>query len=208
MPTAPRPGFVPRPVDFDQARKITRHEVGHWVAANCCGFSAGDITVTLRGDGGHLASASIELESDLTSMELIKSYLRRRIIVLSAGAIAESMKQNGTFIDGYAAKELIHGGAQNDHKGIRELLRILRGMTYGVPKNEKKANGQLAVLNEELFKRTADLIELHADVVWNLSDAIAHKAKFTDQAFGMTESEIRSLPAISSWLTNLGPRYE
>ncbi|CUW85620.1 MULTISPECIES: hypothetical protein [Rhizobium/Agrobacterium group] len=188
----------------ERAVRVVRHEVGHWIVGQYHGFKSGPIEITmLRGDG-HRGSAQIETDCDLRSVELLDSYLRRRISTLFAGALAESLGEDGKVNNQYAARELEIGGAQNDHKGIRELLRVLRGMTFGAPpSDETKANKQLQTLSDDIWKDTAEIIETNHELIGELTRTIMERAEKVDKKFGYRAPTFRKIPALAAWIESL-----
>ncbi|MBY3031654.1 hypothetical protein HF265_21630 [Rhizobium leguminosarum] len=200
MPLPGLPGKSMPPHLIEKAQAVARHEVGHWAIGYCLGFKVGDISIVIQEVDHYRGHAVIELESDLSSLELVESYLRRRIMVLFAGVMAESLKPNGVPQKDYAKNELEKGGATNDHKGIRELLRVLRGVAYGPPRHKKKLQGELDTLNDELWNATEALVMKHHKLILGLGGAIAEKASARGKAFGLTETQIVVLPDVAEWL--------
>ncbi len=191
----------------ERAVKVVRHEVGHWIVGRYHGFKSGPIEITmLRGDG-HRGSAQIETDCDLRTMDLLESYLRRRISTLFAGALAESLSEDGKVNNKYAANEFSSGGATNDHKGIRELLRILRGMTLGPPpSDEAKANKQLQNLSDDIWKETAEILESNYELIEELTHTIMERAEKVDKKFGYRAATFRKIPVLEAWIESLPKR--
>jgi hypothetical protein len=83
------------------------------------GFATDEVTVRIIGHDGHDGSATIQLAQPLTSLDAIKSYLERRVLVLYAGALAETLRPGHTpesGVDTDKAVDIIHGamGAEQD----------------------------------------------------------------------------------------------
>jgi hypothetical protein len=167
------------------------------------GFMPGDIEITIthfaRGNRG---GASITLQDELRSIDDVRSYARRRIIVLFAGAFAESLSPQGNVDPQYAVQELEgeQGGAKDDFSKIRELLRILRSIEYGSPSSEAEHEEQLRALQTPLWDRSGEVIEQDHEIVLGMAPAIAARAKNINVPFGMKEQEIRDLPEVKEWL--------
>lgn len=186
---------------LERALTVVRHEIGHWLVGIHHGFICGDVKVVIYAKDGHYAQAAIELESDLSSTELITSYLKRRISVLYAGALAESMHSSGKVNDPYAINELEKRGAVNDHKGVRELLRVLRGITFGPrPDTDKKCNAQLKTLADTLWADTKAVLEANHEVITAATEAIVMRAKAVNKEFSMRGPIIRKIPEVAAWL--------
>lgn len=185
----------------ERALPVVRHEIGHWLVGIHHGFIGGGVTALIQHNDGHHAHAVIEVESDLRTIELVKSYLRRRICVLYAGALAESMDNSGQVRDAYAVRELEQRGAVNDHKGIRELLRVLRGIEFGAPPaTEEEGNKQLKKLVDELWIETKDILEANYEVIAAATVAIVERAEAIGKEFSMRGPIIRKIPAVGAWL--------
>lgn len=187
----------------EQTIRVVRHEVGHWLLAEYHGFKAGEIKVMMPAKGGQYGHSEIELESDLTSTEQIKSYLRRRISVLYAGSLAESLGEDGKINRLYANNELEKGGATNDFKGIRELLRVLRGATLGAPGDKDKTTKQLATLGDEIWLQTVEVVEVNHELIQGLTRSILERAERPDKAFGYRGPTFRKIPNLAEWLATL-----
>ncbi len=185
----------------DRALAVVRHEVGHWLVGVHHGFFCGNVKVVIHDSDGHYAQAGIELECDLRSIDLVKSYLRRRISVLYAGALAESMGTSDKVNDTYAVRELEKRGAVNDHKGARELLRVLRGIEFGPrPGTDEECNKQLKKLAAELWADTKAVLEANHKVIAAATEAILMRAEAIDKEFSMRGPIIRKIPAVAAWL--------
>ena len=187
----------------ERAIKVVRHEVGHWIAGEYHGFRSGSIEITMTKDGGHRGQAEIFPDSDLRSLELAQSYLRRRISVLYAGVLAESLGDDGKVNNGYANHELQTGGATNDFKGIRELVRVLRGMIHGPAVDEKTMTKQFERLTNEIWKETTELVETNHDLIQGLTRVIMGRASRIGTKFGHRAPTFRKIPVLAEWLAAL-----
>lgn len=188
----------------ERAVKVVRHEVGHWIASEHHGFKSGKLEITMLHGDGHHGRAETQTEGDLRSLEMLDSYLRRRISTLFAGALAESLSEDGRVNNQYAGKELTSGGAQNDHKGVRELLRVLRGMTFGPPPiHDEETNKQLQKLSDDIWKDTVAIIENNYELIEGLTHAIMERAEKIDKPFGYRGATFRKIPALKTWLESL-----
>src|SRR6201995_3461370 len=100
-----------------------RHECGHLVVARSLGFSTGGI---------HLspveAGASIDLLLSLKTIDEVLEFIERRVQVLYAGSLAESL--NRTKIQNDVANKLLMSTAANDFAKVRELVRMWVGLKH------------------------------------------------------------------------------
>jgi ATP-dependent Zn protease len=81
--------------DRQRIMPVAQHEVGHFVAARVLRFRTVGISVEMLPKGGHAGGAEITLSEALHSLEETKEYLRRRVQVLYAGALAQTLRENG-----------------------------------------------------------------------------------------------------------------
>jgi hypothetical protein len=86
-----------------------QHELGHFVAGRVNGFSFGGMSLTIMGPGlGHRSEAAIlPAESEMRTVESVRSYLRRRAVVLYSGALAESLDDSSLKVDNDKAIRII-----------------------------------------------------------------------------------------------------
>ena len=75
----------------DRALQIAHHEMGHYVVARALGFETGGVTLTVTMDLRHKGGATINLVRPLSSMDAMRAYLEARIIMLFAGAMAQTL---------------------------------------------------------------------------------------------------------------------
>jgi hypothetical protein len=75
---------------------IFRHEAGHMMIARLFGLDTGKPTLAAA-----FASAEVTLDPDLPNMGAAISYIERRIIILCAGAMAESLRTMKSIISSF-----------------------------------------------------------------------------------------------------------
>jgi hypothetical protein len=152
-------------VDIARATIVARHESGHLIVARSYGFSTGDIKLTTE-EGG----AVVELQPSVPTVDKIVEYLEKRIVVLYAGSLAESLVQKK--VDGPKAIKFLNSTAKNDYAKVRELARVLAGIAHpNVGRDEfEKA---LADNDSRLFNDAAKLIEGNYDVIFDLTQFFA-----------------------------------
>lgn len=108
-----------RPVD------VLKHEAGHMVVANVLGFQ----TDRLVYKHSH-ARAELAIDLTLSDTAAVAGFIRRRVPILYAGALAESL--NGEKVDTDKAFKLVRGPeAADDYSKARELFRVLAGIERG-----------------------------------------------------------------------------
>jgi hypothetical protein len=70
----------------DLARRVAQHEMGHYVIARAMGFRTGDVSIEIIGPiDGHRGAAEVTLPEPAATIDEVRTYLERRVIVLYAG---------------------------------------------------------------------------------------------------------------------------
>lgn len=196
---------IPHPLS-EVALRVARHEAGHWVIGSRLGFPCNDIMINIIRADHYIGSAAVIVESDLSSLDQIKSYARRRIVNLYAGAVAESLNRDGSINDTYALRELRERGATNDFKGAREVIRILRGVTYGAPPSDEAAlQKQLSAIDEELYGVTRTLVKEDSELIVKLATLVASEFKTPGHKFGLSGRKLNRMPEVMKWKASLPP---
>lgn len=189
----------------DLARRVAQHEMGHYVVARALGFRTGDVSIELTGPiDGHRGAAAVTLPTATGSIDLIADYLRRRVIVLYAGGIAEALPRYGSpskKVDIESAIKIIRNpglGAEQDHAKARELINVLRNVTRcgtdGADDSETQA--ELDNLDEQLFSRAVELVESHVDTILGLAGNLAARLTATKTPVVMKAADLEELPAV------------
>ena len=117
----------------DRALQIAHHEMGHYVVARALGFETGGVTLTVTKDLRHQGGASITLVRPISSMEAMTEHLEARMMVLLAGAMAQTLPSKPSAekrVDKRQATAILKGeqGAEQDYAKIRELQHLLRNL--------------------------------------------------------------------------------
>jgi len=189
----------------DLARRVAQHEMGHYVVARLMGFRTGDVSIELTGlMGGHQGRAALELPTATGSLDQVADYLRRRVIVLYAGGIAEALPAYGSpskSVDVDKAIEIIRNpihGAEQDHAKATELIHVLRNIakhdTDAV--DGRTVQAELDELDGQLFSRAVQLVEEHADAVLGLAGNLAARVTAIKSPAIITATELKRLPTM------------
>lgn len=185
-----------RPHVFRIARQVALHEAGHYVAARVLGFKTGDLELTMQDGGGHHASCDIKLYQPLTDEAAIVDYLERRIVVLTAGAMSETLR-NGEFDNQAACDSSNTGGAMNDRAKAREHLQLLRNIQHKTaPSDENEILAQMSVIDQALWKRAGELVVAEYEQIEGIGPALAARMLHLGQRAVLTGAEIDALPAV------------
>lgn len=168
----------------ERAREVAQHEMGHYVIARAMGFQTGDVTLEITGPRlGHRGSATISLSRPVKTIEEIQAYLEGRVIVLYAGAAAQTLPMRSApskKVDVKRAIEIIrrlNQGAEQDHAKARELVNLLRNImkTTTGASNSVATDDELNVLDEKLFNRSVELVERYAETIIGLGGNLSNR---------------------------------
>lgn len=147
----------------EDLRPSIRHEFGHIAVAKAHGFKT--VGVLLMDDE---AGAESNLCLSLPTLEDVKTHLRRRIQVLYAGSLAQSLNSAGK-VDTAVCCKFLKQSARDDFRKIGELSRMLVGIEHpGLsPEDFQK---QLTSAEHELSLEAATLVESKVKLIWQLTN--------------------------------------
>lgn len=196
-----------RPIPFmhhheEIARKVARHEMGHYVVATVLGFRTGDVTLRLIGMDGHHGGTAVTLARSLRTLEDVGDHLERRVQILYAGAIAETLKpfSPDKSVDEAEAIAIIDNpkGAEQDKAKAVELILLLRNLRHPDTSVTEDAAPQAEVnaINDALWQKTVTLVETYRDDILGLAGNLAQRATHTNQVFTLTDAELSDLKAV------------
>ena len=191
----------------DYFRKIAQHEMGHYVASRRLGFNTGDVSVQVTGiNMGHSGEAVILPYEPLRSLGEIEQYLRRRIIVLFAGVLSETLfsaepSRSVTEDNQAKAIEILehpNSGAHVDYAKIRELRTVLRNLRFPEtnPLDDGGVRKELQALSDELWGEAIELINEHFDLICGLAGNLTQRLTELKERVTITAAELEALPAV------------
>jgi hypothetical protein len=111
-------------MSYDCIGATILHELGHWLLAKENGFKAGGGIKIEQNNGCITGLARIYPEPLLDSVEDVKEYIKKRIMILLGGACAESLFM------GTNSKMIMETTASDDNGKIVELSYIYYGLVY------------------------------------------------------------------------------
>ena len=172
----------------DRALQIAHHEMGHYVVARALGFETGGVTLTVTMDLRHKGGATINLVRPLSSMDAMRAYLEARIIMLFAGAMAQTLPSapvGAKRVDLSDAAAILNGalGAERDDAKIRELRHLLRNISY--PDTDLASSDRIATelkaINDCLWLRAQEMVEALAESITGLGAAMVDRMVLVEQ---------------------------
>lgn len=193
-----------QPHQRDRARIVAQHEMGHYVMAKAMGFTSGEVTLTLLGHDGHKAGATIYLEEPFESIEQVRRYLERRVVVNFAGAIAETLPRDSSPIRGAdreRAGVIIKGiTCESDYGKAREAIAMLRNIQHPGTLDPDEASEQKQQIYDRLWKRSADLVEQFeitiVGVAGALTQRLTREGKLDSYSATLSEDVLTNTPTI------------
>lgn len=193
------PPSIPYPVQShlrETVLKVARHEVGHMIAAKVVGFKTGGITIELTDNrGAYKGGAEIILPRPVTSLEEAGSYISDRVVVLWAGALAESVKDGKADQDAACAC-LNSGGGILDHGKARELLNLLRNIRFPSAQTDEEKQAGLTAIENEVWARAIAAVEAEEPLIVGMAGRVAHLVRMTATKYTLSEAEIAATPNI------------
>ena len=192
------PDFDP-PLNFDErelAKRVARHEAGHYIAGRVLGFRMNGIEIALYARGGYKGGAEIYLSEDLSGDASVLNYLERRGVVLYAGALAEALEGTSGVIDYDKAVQYSRDGSFGDAVKVAELLHLIRNIRHGLEPTDTAHTEQLSAINDEIWKKAAGLVAEDRDLIEGLAGRLAQQVLTIGVAFGLDEDTINAMPAI------------
>jgi len=172
----------------EHAWQIAHHEMGHYVVARALGFATGGVTLTVTMDLRHQGGASINLARSISSMEAMKEHLEARMMVLMAGAMAQTLPSKPSAakrVDKLKATAILKGeqGAEQDYAKIRELQHLLRNIAYPDtdPASGERITAELKAMTDRVWGRTQKIIEDQAETIAELAAALVDGMVLVEQ---------------------------
>jgi hypothetical protein len=176
------------PAVREHALQIAHHEMGHYVVARALGFATGGVTLTVTMDLRHRGGAAIQLARSTTSIEVMKEHLEARMMVLLAGAMAQTLpskRSAGKRVDKPTATAILKGeqGAERDFAKFTELQHLLRNITCPDtdPASTEQITAQLSAMNDRVWLRTQQIIEAQAETIAELAGALVDGMVIVEQ---------------------------
>lgn len=176
------------PAIRERAIQIAHHEIGHYVMARALGFATGGVTLSVTMDLRHQGGASITLARPITSMETLASYLEARMMVLMAGAMAQTLSStqlSGSRVDKSKAVAILKGaqGAEQDYAKVKELQHLLRNITHPEtdPTSSERIAAELKATTDRVWARAQRIIDDLADTIIELALLLVERMVIVEQ---------------------------
>ncbi|MEH2509479.1 hypothetical protein V1291_000833 [Nitrobacteraceae bacterium AZCC 1564] len=163
---------------------ILRHEAGHLVVGKLLGFETGSVRLTAKDAG-----AEITLAPHLADIDQTKDYIKRRVIVLYAGACAEALRGKKIH-EPQVLSDLESDHATNDFAKIRELLLLLAGIEIDDDNRQDLLDKYVA----DYSNRAGELVEKYADTIHEVANDLAEN--ISAEGMTLSKDKVDNLPSV------------
>ncbi|WP_223460342.1 peptidase M41 [Pseudomonas sp. GL-RE-19] len=209
----------------DRALQIAHHEMGHYVVARALGFETGGVTLTVTKDLRHQGGASITLVRPISSMETMKEHLEARMMVLLAGAMAQTLPSKPSAakrVDKPKATAILKGeqGAEQDYAKVRELQHLLRNIACPDtdPASGERVTAELKAMTDRVWIQTQKIIEDQAETIAELAVVLVDGMALVEQWGRVADTyevvltgpmlerlrAVQAIPSLRVWTDNCG----
>jgi hypothetical protein len=176
--------------------RVCKHEAGHCIMSKELGFKTNGIAVKIT-TNGHKASAGITiLNQGIDNIEKTKEFLEKRIKVLYAGGIAESINGSGELDKEHFAQVWEEGGGHIDHANIRELVRLLRDLVYPNTTTDEEANKELKALDDRLINEAGEIVGERIQIIEGIAQQITERINELNIQYDFTEDDLNKIKSI------------
>ena len=151
------------------------------------GFQTGYCAVTVNIQDGHRGESEITLPTPLRSVADTISYFERRVQVLYAGALAESLRDNT--IDNKQAITNIREGGASDHGKAKELIHIIRDLLHPDTTAED-TQPELDSIDLRLWNAAAKVVFAEKACIEKLAFKLVAKVEQYDQRAELSRTDI------------------
>lgn len=194
------PGQAPRLNDeqIEQVQSVAMHEAGHYVVARALGFRCEGLSVELgrrMGATTHRGRSFIHVGEDVGDSVGIAAFIERRVQVLLAGVMAQSLEDSG-LVDQGAALRRLEVESRIDLARFEELTALLRNIHHGADQGVDFGARQTAELKDECWDRAVALVEQEQALIRGLAATLARRVKEIGVEYRLTEEDIHGMDAM------------
>ena len=177
--------------------EVGKHEAGHYVIARCLGFPVGAISIQITNQSGaHDAGSEVILFQPLTDADAILRYAEKRVQILYAGALAQTLNNSAT--DHRAAVKYLHSlPGKSDYDKAREMIQLIRNIKYPADTGDPEVQVHLDEIDQSLWVSTNGLVVRETEVIERLAERIIFEVKFIGMKYTINSADINALPAIN-----------
>ncbi|NNJ16762.1 hypothetical protein CSV86_016900 [Pseudomonas putida CSV86] len=151
----------------------------------------------------------VSLDQPITDIEALANYLKRRIIVLFAGALAETLSARhdtqNRGVNHSKAFEIFHSpflGAVQDNARVSEALIVLRNVQSRTPCSAQEVDLEITEIGNRMWTRAISLVEKFEDVIVGVADRLTQDLQVVDPVWSQTigaslsEEDLAGIPIL------------
>lgn len=197
---------------YFQRLAVARHEVGHYIAARCLGFTPGDLTIKLWGDPTydvnldddlqplppHACSCFVDVDADAKSPAAIIEWIDRRVQSLYAGALAQSLDAKvGTEPNLRLAAHFLATNAANDQNMIHAYVFLARNIEGSMVSTPAERIAQRQRIYNRNYDLAIKLVTREAEVIHQLARVVEERTRTKEVK--MEKEDIEALGVVRLW---------
>ena len=151
------------------SKLVGLHEVAHHIVARELGFAVEDIEVVVTFEGGHRGGATVVLGIPLYEKNDVIDYLRKRVQILFAGVLAQKLHNGKVDVDAAIDETYVKEWAEADFSKARELVNLLRNISYPNDDSDDENQEHLDQIWKELINKSVAIVEDCSDMIIGIS---------------------------------------
>jgi hypothetical protein len=172
-------------------RVLANHEAGHYFLTRLFGFKPTVIKLKIVNHTDHAGYSDIDLNMPITNLEEVIDYCEKRIQILYAGALAESLTNDK--VDNTKLGQIWNLGGKSDCEKVRELMRFIRNIKYPASITETEINANLKVIEGELLQKAGTIVEENAGLICGMGGMLFEKIRDFGVEYTVTEEEFKNI---------------
>ena len=181
--------------------RISRHEAGHWLIGSLLGFEMGAIKISWGVGGNYRGFTENNLSFPMADLSSVRAYAEKRVMVLYAGHLAQATMHG--VLNKSEAEGFLTPGRSDDGSRAEEFIHLIRNLCFPNDTEWAKVHEQIQKIGDELFDKTADLVETHAQVIIGIGGMVTRLVSPTAPLTGEVELKrevIRAVPEVQKAL--------
>ena len=188
---------VPSPEDLKRRiQALAQHEVAHYVVATALGFEGEKLTLQVQLDA-HRGKSTVDCVVSCGSLSELRSFMRKRAVVILAGAMGEALDRASFEVDGRRAHLLLSEGdtgAGQDNAVAKEIAQLLD--------NSSMADGGERTPSRDVFvgllADAFSIVQINARPICELADMLAARVTSPFSEAVLLRGEIESTTAFKA----------
>lgn len=184
--------FVISPRQREVIDKIGLHEAGHFVVAKKLGVEVGETTMCLIDIcNDYDCSVSMNTAQRLPEVSEIDQFLEKRIQVLFAGSMAQSLVK-GKVDQGAVESAMKNGEGREDEQKTAELIHLLRNIRHADIVDDNEFREAVMALFRDLWEKARVLVENEHKVISALGNHLSTSVKVGGEKYVFSKEELEA----------------